>query len=96
MVGPNACPEADLGSCERGEGGGGVRGGPKSSEGERCKLPQRVLGRSLSRHPISCSLEKNCVLQCVHCGFLVLHMEKWPIHRRSSCFFFQIEFQTRL
>ena len=24
------------------------------------------------------------------------HMEKWPIHRRSSCFFFQIEFQTRL
>ena len=24
------------------------------------------------------------------------HMEKWPIHRQSSCFFFQIEFQTRL
>ena len=24
------------------------------------------------------------------------HMEKWPIHRRSPCFFFQIEFQTRL
>ena len=23
---------------------------------------------------------------------IIRHMEKWPIHRRSSCFFFQIEF----
>ena len=58
--------EADLGSCERGGGGGGgggggVRGGTKiqlGGLGERYKLPQRVLGRSPSRQPISCSLEK--------------------------------------
>ena len=54
--------EADLGSCERGGGGGG--GGARRTKiqlgglGERCKLPQRVLGRSPSRQPISCSLEK--------------------------------------
>ena len=24
---------------------------------------------------------------------LMLHMEKWPIHRRSSCFFFKLNFK---
>ena len=55
--------EADLGSCERGGGGGGGGRARRTKIqlgglGERCKLPQRVLGRSPSRQPISCSLEK--------------------------------------
>ena len=37
-----------------GGGGGGVSGGP-GGLGERCKFPQRGLGRSPSRQPISCS-----------------------------------------
>ena len=43
-------------------GGGGERARRTKIQlgglGERCKLPQQVLGRSPSRQPISCSLEK--------------------------------------
>ena len=52
--------EADLGSCEWGGGGGDARRTKMQlgGLGERCKLPQWVLGWSPSRQPISWSLNK--------------------------------------
>ena len=39
-------------------------------------------------------VEQECLPAIMYVLFVLKddHMEKWPIHRRSSCFYFQIEF----
>ena len=40
----------------------------------------------------TCTLYPRFVSHLPQCVEDVLHIQKWPIHRRSSCFLFQIEF----